>query len=149
MTTIVRRIGKDELDQITYLGHKFFSESSHLRRFDPGVWMRNWVSLLDANMGAIFGLVKADKIVGVLGAIKIPDINSGDLTAGELFWFVDQSHRGRGLTLFNAFEKWAREEGCAYVTMAHLEGLMSEKLQRFYERRGYVPIETNYLKEVR
>lgn len=66
------------------------------------------------------------------------------LVAQETVWFIDPSARGRSaLLMLDAYEAWARERGCAVIGMA---SLATNDVARLYERRGYRPAETHFLK---
>lgn len=107
-----------------------------------------YVDYINAGVCVLFGLLEDGEVVGGLGAIKAPDFHSRRCIASELFWFVLPGQRGGGLQLLQAFEDWAREEGCSHAVMVHLHDSMPEKLQRLYERRGYKQVEVHYLKEL-
>jgi GNAT superfamily N-acetyltransferase len=111
--------------------------------YATGVWMR-WLS---NGAGIVFALKKDERIIGGLGAIKMPDIHSGLLTAVETFWFVNPEDRGDGLKLLDAYEKWAEESGCKRVAIIHLADSFPEVLEKIYRRRGYELIESHYVKE--
>src|SRR3990167_9785607 len=44
---------------------------------------------------------------GMLGAFLFDHPFSGELVAGELFWWVEPERRGAGVKLLRAMEKWA------------------------------------------
>ena len=70
------------------------------------------------------------------------------MTARETLWWIDPAHRGRAAQrMLDAYEDWARHQGCAFAGMA---GLGSDPaVGRLYERRGYVAVERNYMKALR
>jgi GNAT superfamily N-acetyltransferase len=112
--------------------------------YATGVWMK-W---LENGTGIVFALKKDDRLIGGLGAIKVPDIHCGLLTAIEIFWFTNPEDRGEGLRLLDAYEKWAKISGCKRVAIIHLADSFPEVLSRIYERRGYELIESHYMREV-
>lgn len=65
--------------------------------------------------------------------------------ASELIWWIEPDFRGRSaIQMLNAYEEWAREQGCAYTNMV---GLGSDPLTgRLYERRGYQAAERHFMK---
>ena len=64
--------------------------------------------------------------------------------AKETVWYITPAHRGRGgLRMLDAYEEWAGSAGCAVVSMA---ALASNDVSRIYERRGYSPAETHFVK---
>jgi GNAT superfamily N-acetyltransferase len=112
--------------------------------YATGVWMK-WLS---SGVGIVFALKKDGRLIGGLGAIKLPDIHCGLLTAVETFWFTNPEDRGDGLKLLNAYEKWAEDTGCKRVAIIHLEDSFPEALSRIYKRRGYELVESHYVREI-
>jgi GNAT superfamily N-acetyltransferase len=145
---MIRQITVDELDILTCLGEQFTSSVPALSGFKADHTKTVWRALLTSGAGVIFALFdETGAPIGMLGAAKHPNILTGELTAGELFWFVDPANRGKGLLLLDAYEKWAQEQGCKSWSIVHLLDSMPEKLQKLYTRRGYKAIEINYRKE--
>ncbi len=70
------------------------------------------------------------------------------MIAVETFWFVAPEHRGIGIRLFNAFEKWAKDNQCSKTAMIHLTDSMPERLEQLYLKRGYRLIEKHYVKDL-
>ena len=67
--------------------------------------------------------------------------------AKETVWYVAPEARGRSaLRMLDAYEAWARGQGCVTVGMA---SLATNDVSRIYERRGYAPAETHFLKSLR
>lgn len=102
--------------------------------------------------GGLFMLAYGEEgeIQGGLGAIKAEDLHDGTLYAVETFWFVHPQYRklGIGVDLLNAFEAWAKAEGCKKVAMVHLVDSYPEVLKKFYEGVGYKLIELHYAKDL-
>ena len=66
--------------------------------------------------------------------------------AKETVWYVTPSSRGRGaIRMLDAYEAWARQQGCAYVGMA---SLAANDVSGLYLRRGYAPAETHFIKQI-
>ncbi len=64
--------------------------------------------------------------------------------AKETVWFITPASRGRGaLLMLDAYEAWAKEQICTAIGMA---SLATNDVSRIYERRGYAPVETHFLK---
>lgn len=64
--------------------------------------------------------------------------------AKETVWFVAEAYRGRGaIAMLDAYEAWAKERACVAIGMASLAG---NDVSALYERRGYAPAETHFLK---
>ena len=64
--------------------------------------------------------------------------------AKETVWYVAPVARGPGaIKMLDAYEAWARVQGCVAVGMA---SLATNDVSRLYERRGFAPVETHFLK---
>ena len=147
-TSLVTQLGLDDLDNLVDLAEEFYSSSQFLNGFDKEISKRSWTNFIAGGTGAIFAIKEDDAFHGMLGVVKFPDINTGELIACEMFWFVSKEHRGKGLLLVNAFEEWAKQEGCKKVAIAHLEDSMPDSLEKLYVRMGYTLSEKTYIKEV-
>ena len=68
--------------------------------------------------------------------------------ATEVIWWIEPEYRGRdALHMLTAYEAWAEEQGCSFVSMV---GLGSDpQPTNFYERRGYIAAERHYMKPIR
>ena len=107
-----------------------------------------WNQLLTSGAGVIFVVEDCGAFLGALGAVAYPEINSGRLTATEMFWFDDPSHRRDGLKLYKVFEVWARERQCVEIRMVHLSDSRAASLERIYSRLGFEQAEVHYRKEL-
>lgn len=94
-------------------------------------------------------LLSPDRVVfmnehGMIAGMYTVFIYGSDLNAVELAWWVDPEHRtsGLGKELIQAFEDWAKDNGCKMVTMISLD----DDLGKYYEKRGYKLNERAYLK---
>lgn len=89
-------------------------------------------------------LDRPEGVAGVLMAATFDHPFGAGRMAKETVWFIAPSARGRdGLRMLDAYEAWAKEQGCRSVGMA---SLTTNDVSRIYERRGYVPVETHFLK---
>lgn len=83
---------------------------------------------------------------GVLLAQAAVHPFSGLMMAEETIWFVRPSHRGRGsLGMVDLYEEWAAGLGCDRAVLTSLAG---NDLSSLYQRRGYRPLETHFLKDL-
>lgn len=85
-----------------------------------------------------------DDMSGILMAAAADHPFGMGKIASETFWFVSHAARGRaGLYLLDAYEAWAREQGCVSVGMT---ALAANDVSAIYRRRGYAAVETHYMK---
>jgi GNAT superfamily N-acetyltransferase len=98
--------------------------------------------------GMLYIALDADGVVGGIGGGVAPlFINKAYTMAYEQFWWVHEEYRtGRaGLRLLNRFIERSKELGCAYLMMMTLA---KNDIGEFYERMGFEPFETGYVKRL-
>jgi GNAT superfamily N-acetyltransferase len=88
------------------------------------------------------------EILGAIAAIKGRDNHTGVWFAVETFWFVNPLIRSKGVgtALLEAFEQWAKEQGCQFTAMIHMVDSQPDILKSFYEKKGYKLTELHYIK---
>lgn len=143
----IRTAGKDDLARLSYLGALMYEETKLPGKFIPECFVSSWEKILDSGNGILIVAENAGEIVGGLGGLVYQDVNDGELTATEMFWYVHPEFRGAGLALFKQFEARAIACGAKRLLMVHLHTSMAESLSSFYGRNGYRPVETHYVKE--
>jgi GNAT superfamily N-acetyltransferase len=100
--------------------------------------------LFREHMASGLVLVLGEPAQGVLMARTFEHPFGAGLWAKETVWFIAPEARGRAaLQMLDAYEAWAREQGCTTIGMA---SLASNDVSRIYERRGYAPAETHFVK---
>lgn len=105
------------------------------------------MATLDSTQHILIGMFTDDGLVGVLIALKVPQILTTAWLAQEMVWWVKPTHRGcrESLQMFDAFEQWAKDQKVYAISVANLtDG--NDTLVKFYEKRGYRNIETHHLK---
>lgn len=87
-----------------------------------------------------------EKPVGVLAAVAEQNIFNRFRFAGELIWWIDPDHRKTKAAeeMRQAFEYWAKTNGCQTATLVDVMG----NLDVYYKRKGYNRRETVYLKRL-
>lgn len=130
------------------IGPRFFEECKVPGTFQFSIWYNSWKNLLKANYGVMWKLEVSDNIVGALGGIVAPDLNDGELTGTEMFWYVLPEFKSTigTIRLLETFEKWARDIGCKRIHISHLLLPNSEKFDNFIEKRGFKMVEVLYVK---
>ena len=92
-------------------------------------------------------LVCGQPAQGVLMAMTFYHPFGAGKWAKETVWYIAPSARGRSaLQMLDAYEAWARRQGCTTIGMA---SLASNDVSKIYERRGYAPAETHFVKALR
>lgn len=92
-------------------------------------------------------LVAGQPAQGALMAMTFEHPFGAGKWAKETLFYIAPEARGRAaLQMLDAYEAWAREQGCTTIGMA---SLASNDVSRIYERRGYAPAETHFVKALR
>lgn len=120
-------------------------------QFSPGRFLAFWHPLIESESGFILvARDKAGKVIGGIGGVITAFQTSDVFNCIEMFWWVDEDHRGRvGLKLLKAFEAEARVAGCDRITMAYMETSMPERVQALYSNLGYKPYEHHWIKNLK
>jgi len=66
----------------------------------------------------------------------------------EIIWYVNENYRGYGISLLRHVEKLLKSQGISIMIMAVLENSKTEKIKSFYERLGFKPMETHYVRNL-
>lgn len=83
---------------------------------------------------------------GVLLAVMGPSLLGPFKVAQEVAWWVDPAHRGNSIGMLRAYEQWAISKGVFAIEMKSLA--VFPDTERLYERMGYAPLETSWVKWV-
>lgn len=130
--------------EVVNMAIKFANNTVYSRYCDVEVINRLAADFLDP--------LNPDKIVfiepssGMLAGMITPFTFGVDLIATEVVWWVEPDKRNTkvGKELLDAFEDWARNEGCRLITMISID----DALGKYYEKRGYGLYEHAYMKEL-
>jgi GNAT superfamily N-acetyltransferase len=96
--------------------------------------------------------IQNDTPVGIAGALMYPlYFNPAYEVVQELFWWLNPEARGSGAgeKLFQNVQTWAKDAGAAAVFMIALDDSRVDKMDRFYKRAGFHPMERTYMKGTR
>lgn len=80
--------------------------------------------------------------VGMIGFVVYPHFLSGEVVAGEVFWWVEPEYRGEGVKLLREAEKRVKQAGAHRMQMI----APNDALASLYRRLGYGFIEAAYQK---
>jgi len=145
---IVRHAAREDLRAVLALLRQFFAFAGLERdlgmRPDPAYGARLFAAHVERSDMCCLVL---DDVSGVLMASASEHPFGQVRIAKETLWWIAPESRSAASARFmlDAYETWAREQGCACVGMAALAN-GSSIVGRMYERRGYRPMETHYLK---
>lgn len=97
----------------------------------------------------ILKVAENGSVIGCIGALVFPHWwNKNELVAQELFWWIDEAHRGTsaGIKLLAELEKEAKSQGAEKLMMLCLDDLDGNKVANMYSKLGYVPQERTFTK---
>lgn len=142
----IREAKYEDIDTLVSMGEKFFQHTPFDVPYDRDSIYGMLEFLINSPDGCVF---VSDDLSGMIGGLCVPlFFNNAYFSANEMFWWVNPESRGTGNYLLRAFEDWAKDKGASYVQMTHLTTSMPESLAHFYTKKGFWPVETNYMREV-
>lgn len=94
----------------------------------------------------LVALIEDNPIGFLVGTVNEP-VFSSRLIAMELGWWIEPQHRHTRASalIYSAYEDWAKRVGADCIQGAYLPGV-SPELDQFYKKRGYLQVESSYLK---
>lgn len=100
--------------------------------------------------GGLLGAVDGARVVAALGLLVIDDARFTRPIAGELCFYIDRDYRKGtiGRQLLQLAERWACSKKCSMLQIA-AAAADSRRLGPVYRRRGFVEVETMWIKELR
>lgn len=136
---------KEYRDDVIPLVRQFFDKS--LNHY--GLGMEDDVAEKVIESMTTFLLIKEGKAVGIIGGNVIKQIANSEKLFQEVIWYVDENHRGGGLNLLKHLEAWCAMEDIDQLIMAYMHNSMGHKMIELYERMGYAPMETHYIRDLK
>lgn len=145
---MIRSATKDDKLEFLLLCKEFLRESSYPFSMSIKKVSENFNAIVDHEQFFVKVIEKEGELVGFLVAGLVSPMFSDDVVSSELAWFVSKEHRGDSdsIKLLVQYEKWAKKQGCKFITMVDIDSLNS--LEDFYSRRGYTLTEKTYVKEI-
>ena len=145
-TPIIRLATVHDIPQIVAMGERFVDETSyrvHLTK-NPTQMADLAARLICGPEGLLLVAERGDTLIGMIGFYLFHHVFSGELTATDVFWWVNPEHRGIGVRLLRAAERWALTHGAVVLQMV----APTDHVGAFYERLGYHKVEAAYQKRV-
>ena len=133
------------------LANSFYNNSGLPGKFKQEHFIVSWQKFYELNIGRIWVCEDSETntILGAIACLVHPDLYDGELVAQELFWYVEP---GAGFTsavhLYKRLEDWAKTKGAKRLNMACVCNQHMASLRRFYEKRGFRPVDVSYFKDL-
>lgn len=139
---MIRRATDADVPRLVEMGRAFLAGTRYAGaiRENPAQMAETAAGLIASEAGELLVAERGGQVVGMIGLLLYTHPLSGDRVASELFWWVDPDHRGQGIALLRAGERWARACGAVALQMI----APSDDVERLYERLGFVRIEAQY-----
>jgi RimJ/RimL family protein N-acetyltransferase len=136
----IRLATEKDIPRLVEMGRRFRSESTYSKYLadNPERMAQLGRQLLEKD-----GLLLAERdgvIVGMLGFIVHTHFISGEVVAGEVFWWMEPEFRGDGLKLLDETKRRAHLAGAKYLHMI----APSERVSRLYRHLGYEFVESTF-----
>lgn len=137
---MIRLACESDVPRLVEMGLRFRRETGYCQHLaeSAGNMAQTATRLIES--GGVLVSERAGQIVGMIGIFLFPHFLSGEMTAGEVFWWVEPEHRGEGIKLLREAEKQARERGAVKLQMI----APTAKVAALYERLGYEFVESAY-----
>jgi GNAT superfamily N-acetyltransferase len=137
---VIRPMTEDDIPDLIRMGKRFYDESPEYKRY-------NFAQEKLYQLG-LWALTEPDRmclvydkggIQGMMYGMVYQQYFSTDLTASELFLFVDQDRRGAliGKRLVSAFEHWAHSMNAREIRVGVSAGINPDRVVGFYRALGY------------
>lgn len=140
---MIREATEADIGELVSMARQFHASSQYGRwcHFSGSAVTEMLEGLIASPEAAVF---VTDDLSGAIGGSVAPSHVSGDLTAGEYFWWVNPDARGSGGRLLIKFENWARAQGAVHLAMIAPED--ATDVHELYARRGYMPVERQFVR---
>jgi GNAT superfamily N-acetyltransferase len=143
---LIREAILADVPRLVEMGVRWVEEGPYAGHIqpDPTCMARLASGLIEADHGLILIYEQGGRAIGMIGVVATFHPYSGAPTMSEMFWYVEPESRGAGVKLLLRAEQWARDHGIVDSVMIS----PSPKVSAFYERMGYAPLETQYIKRL-
>jgi len=125
-----------------------FNDSS-LSEYGNYMELDRMKEVFEAVYATSFVVEKEGKVVGLLAGHIVKDFCSGFPVYEEVLWYMDEKHRRYGLKLFRHVQQWCEVHNIKRMTMCCMWNSKKESLFTLYEKLGFRPMETRFIKELK
>ena len=143
---IIRQLEVEDIDKAIPLFEEFCKES--LSDYGIPVDVEHLTKLANIYKDNTLIIESGDKLVGIISGAVVDMPAGGKKVYQELVWYVLASHRRYGIKLLNTLEEKCKKEGIDSIIMSLMQNSKSNKLENFYNKRGFRLVEKQYIKQV-
>lgn len=143
---MIRAATEADTPRLVEMALRFIMETPY-RVFPTTPAALSWIVRVVLEHGAAFVAEDDGHLVGMIGVVVTPHPLTGERFCDEVVWWVEPEHRSlrTGPALLHRIESWA------VTNDVHLIRMIAPNrsgVGDFYERCGYVPVETSYIKRL-
>jgi len=145
-TRVIRPATRADVPALVVMGQQFAQTEMYrdVLHENPEQMAVVATNLIEHESGTVLVLEREGVLVGMIGIVCTLHFLSGEMYAGEVFWWVTPGQRGDGVRLLRAAESWAIQHGAKTLQMI----APTERVGQFYDRMGFARMETSYQKEL-
>ena len=149
---IIRDATEQDVLDIVLSVKQFCKEVPHPAwdKFDSNKVNELVSQLCQIDQGFVKIVENDNEIVGSLIAVisSVP-INSL-VFAQELMFWLDPEHRNgkTSMKLIDSYVEWSQKMGCNFIRLSELDNILGSKAGALFKRKGFIPVETAYVKEI-
>lgn len=147
---MIRPAVPSDAAEIARNGAKFFAQAgwSDVMEYNEADCAASLESMIGA--GHFICLVSGNPINGMVAGLYGPAyFNASQIVGEELFWWVDDAApQMTGIRLLKALEREAKDRGVHAFTMKSLARLGGERMTKLYQRCGYRPSESAFIRKL-
>lgn len=136
---MIRDAVPDDIPALVAMGAKFAAKAGFADHigYDPDTVAETLAALIEQGIC----LIGDDCMAGA--AFYRHPFNAGHLACAELFWWSEGREGG---ALLAEMELQARQAGANSLTMATMDVLNADRMAKVYARKGYRPLDRNFVK---
>lgn len=125
----------------------FYTEA--LEEYNPrGINMAVVEHLIDKYAEYSLLLIVDNKCEGVIAGECVSNMFDSARVFQEVIWYINRPFRKYGVKMIKMAEDMLRSNGFKSMIMACLHNSKTDKVMKFYQRIGFVPAETHFIKEL-
>lgn len=133
-------------DDVVSIVKNFYNEA--LSEFSQEIDLNSLEATIENLKKDSFLLIMDDKCVGLIaGQVTTNPLNNNKVFQ-ELIWFTHKDYRRYGIMMLNEVEKRLKESGITQIVMALIHNSKANQLAKFYEKIGFRPMETHFIKNL-
>lgn len=149
----IRHAEAGDILPLLQLAEAYYSEATEWDWFelDGDVLYQNMVAAIAVPDHCLLVAYENGKLVGGIWGALLPQVMTRATLARDLFLYVYPEHRDywTANALVDAFESWARDNGCAAVAVGANSNIRDNRGARtLYRRRGYKGLGEDFIKPI-